>query len=90
MEDEIESRAEGLGKLKVITRTGDPTNPSDLKRANISGAKSIIILDEDEAGDATIVSTVLAVKSVNSNPNTRIIAEVDDPNTAEALETATE
>jgi voltage-gated potassium channel Kch len=90
MEDEIESRAEGLGKLKVITRTGDPTNPTDLKRANISGAKSIIILDEDEAGDATIVSTVLAVKSVNSNPNTRIIAEVDDQNTAEALETATE
>ncbi len=90
MEDEIESRAEGLGKLKVITRTGDPTNPGDMKRANISGAKSIIILDENEAGDATIVSTVLAVKSVNSNPNTRIIAEVDDPHTAEALETATQ
>jgi voltage-gated potassium channel Kch len=89
MEDEIESRAEGLGKLKVITRTGDPTNPADLKRTNISGAKSIIILDENEAGDATIVSTVLAVKSVNANPNTRIIAEVDDANTAEALETAT-
>ena len=90
MEDEIESRAEGLGKLKVVTRTGDPTNPADLKRTNIAGAKSIIILDENEAGDATIVSTVLAVKSVNSNPKTRIIAEVDDANTAEALETATE
>jgi voltage-gated potassium channel Kch len=90
MEDEIESRAEGLGKLKVITRSGDPTNPADLKRANISGAKSIIILDENAAGDANIVSTVLAVKSVNANPSTRIIAEVDDPHTAEALETATE
>jgi voltage-gated potassium channel Kch len=90
MEDEIESRAEGLGKLKVITRSGDPTNPADLKRANIAGAKSIIILDENAAGDANIVSTVLAVKSVNANPSTRIIAEVDDPHTAEALETATE
>jgi voltage-gated potassium channel Kch len=90
MEDEIESRAEGLGKLKVVTRTGDPTNPADLKRTNVSGAKSIIILDENEAGDATIVSTVLAVKSVNANANTRIIAEVDDPHTAEALETATD
>ncbi len=89
MEDEIESRAEGLGKLKVVTRTGDPTNPADLKRTNIAGAKSIIILDENEAGDATIVSTVLAVKSVNANASTRIIAEVDDVNTAEALETAT-
>jgi voltage-gated potassium channel Kch len=89
MEDEIESRAEGLGKLRVITRSGDPTNPTDLKRTNISGAKSIIILDSDDAGDATVVSTVLAVKSVNANPKTRIIAEVDDVHTAEALATAT-
>jgi voltage-gated potassium channel Kch len=78
MQDEIEARAEGLGKLKVVTRTGDPTNPGDLKRTNISHAKSIIILDADESGDATVVSTVLAVKSVNSNPNVRVIAELDD------------
>lgn len=90
MEDEIESRAEGLGKLKVITRTGDPTNPGDLKRANVSGAKSVIILDSDESGDATVVSTVLAVKAVNANPRLRIVAEIDDRNTAEAIITATE
>lgn len=90
MEDEIESRAEGLGKLKVITRTGDPTNPADLKRANVSGAKSVIILDSDESGDATVVSTVLAVKAVNANPSTRIVAELDDKNTAEAISTATQ
>ena len=88
MEDEIESRAEGLGKLKVITRTGDPTNPLDLKRVNLSNAKSVIILDADEVGDATVVSTVLAVKSVNTNPALRIIAELDDAHTAEALVTS--
>ena len=89
MEDEIESRVEKIGKLKVITRTGDPTNPADLKRVNLSSAKSIIVLDSDDAGDATVVSTVLAVKAVNANPNLKIIAEVDDASTAEALETAT-
>jgi ion channel POLLUX/CASTOR len=89
MDSEIRSRVPNLGKLKVITRTGDPTNPEDLKRANVSSAKSIIILDADEAGDATIVSTVLAVKSVNANANTKIIAELDDENTAEAITTAT-
>ena len=89
MEDEIESRAEGLGKLKVVTRTGDPTNPADLKRVNVSSAKSVIILDADETGDATVVSTVLAVKSVNTNPELKIVAELDDANTAEALSTAT-
>lgn len=89
MQDEIESRAEGLGKLKVVTRTGDPTNPGDLKRVNLSNAKSIIILDADETGDAKVVSTVLAVKAVNANPNVRIIAELDDANTAAALQSAT-
>ena len=89
MEDEIEARATELGKLKVITRTGDVTNPEDLKRSNIAGAKSIIVLDSDEAGDANVVSTVLAIKAVNPNPKIRIIAEIDDANTGEALTTAT-
>ena len=89
MDAEIASRVPNLGKLKVITRTGDVTNPEDLKRANVSSAKSIIILDPDETGDATVVSTVLAVKAVNANPKTRIIAELDDANTAEAITTAT-
>jgi voltage-gated potassium channel Kch len=90
MEDEIESRAGDLGKLKVVTRTGDPTNPADLKRVNVSSAKSVIILDADESGDATVVSTVLAVKSVNTNTQLRVIAELDDANTAEALVNATQ
>ncbi|NBQ98253.1 MAG: hypothetical protein EBU12_08585 [Microbacteriaceae bacterium] len=89
MEDEIEARATELGKLKVITRTGDVSNPEDLKRTNISNAKSIIVLDADNAGDANVVSAVLAIKAVNPNPNIRIIAEVDDANTGEALTTAT-
>jgi ion channel POLLUX/CASTOR len=89
MDAEIASRVPNLGKLKVITRTGDVTNPEDLKRANVSSAKSIIILDADESGDATVVSTVLAVKAVNATASTRIIAELDDANTAEAISTAT-
>ena len=89
MEDAIATNAPDLGKLKVLTRTGEPAAPNDLKRANVSAAKSIIILDENEGGDASVVSTVLSVKAVNANPNLRIIAEVDDVNTAEALETAT-
>ena len=89
MEDEIESRTENLGKLKIVTRSGEPSNPIDLKRTNISNAKSVIILDADESGDANVVSTVLAVKAVNSNPNLRIVAELDDRDTAEAISVAT-
>jgi voltage-gated potassium channel Kch len=89
MDSEIRSRVPNLGKLKVITRTGDSTNPEDLKRANVSSAKSIIILDADESGDSTIVSTVLAVKAVNANPSIRIVAELDDAHTADAITSAT-
>ncbi len=89
MEDEIESRVEDLGKLRVVTRTGDPTNPTDLKRTNLGAAKSVIVLDADAAGDATVVSTVLAIKSINTNPNLKIIAELDDKDTAKALITST-
>jgi voltage-gated potassium channel Kch len=89
MEDEIEARATELGRLKVVTRTGDVTNPEDLRRTNIANAKSIIVLDSDDAGDATIVSSVLAIKSVNPNMYIKIIAEIDDANTGEALTVAT-
>ena len=89
MDDEIASRAGDLGKLRIITRKGDPTNPGDLVRANVGGAKSVIILDADDAGDATVVSTVLAVKSVVGDTSIPIVAEVDDAQTGEALTSAT-
>jgi voltage-gated potassium channel Kch len=89
MEDEIRSRTSNLGKLKIVTRKGDPTNPSDLARANLGAAKSVIILDADDSGDATVVSTVLAVKAAINNPKISIVAEVDDAETAQALTAAT-
>jgi voltage-gated potassium channel Kch len=91
MEDAIADHIEeGLGNLRVITRSGDPMNPTELKRANVGGAKSVIVLDSDDKGDANVVSTVLAIKAVNSNPNLKVIAEVDDAHTAKALEVATQ
>ena len=90
MEGEIDARANDLGKLKVVTRTGDVTNPADLKRTNIANAKSIIVLDSDETGDANVVSAVLAIKAVNPNTQIKIITEIDDAHTGEALSVATE
>lgn len=90
MDDEITSRVGDLGKTRVVTRRGDTTNPRDLERANIQGAKSIIILDADETGDAAIVSTVLAVRACNVPGNLSIVAEIDDLDYAAALKHATE
>ena len=89
MDREIDSRCGDLGKLRVITRKGDTTNPADLKRANVSGAKSVIVLDSDRSGDAMVISTVLAAKSLGKDSSQRFVAEVDDKNVAEALTSAT-
>ena len=89
MDAQISVQAPELGNLQVITRKGDTTNPVDLRRANVAGAKSVIVLDSDRGGDSMIVATVLAAKSISDNPNQRFVAEVDDPNTAEALESST-
>ncbi|MEK9536338.1 MAG: hypothetical protein VWZ99_04255 [Aquiluna sp.] len=89
MDAEIAKRVEISGKLRVITRKGDTTNPRDLIRANVAGAKSVIVLDADRSGDSMIVSTVLAAKSISDNVDQRFIAEVDDKNVAEALEEST-
>lgn len=89
MDHEIQARVGKLRGMRIITRKGDPTNPTDLTRANIGAAKSVIILDADEHGDATVVSTVLSVKATVNNPAIPVVAEVDNAETAEALTVAT-
>ena len=89
MDAQIAIHAPELGNLKVITRKGDTTNPIDLRRGNVAGAKSLIVLDSDRGGDSMIVATVLAARSLSTNPNQKFVAEVDDPNTAEAIESST-
>ena len=90
MDAELALRSKDLGNLRVITRKGDTTSPADLVRANVSGARSVIVLDADRSGDAMVVSTVLAARAVSQNPNQRFIVEVDDANIAEALRVSTQ
>lgn len=89
LDDEIRSRTGDLGKLSVMIRRGDPTNPRDLALVNIGAAKSIIILGNPQSGDAGAVATVLAVRACIDNPAISIVAEIDDTETARALTSAT-
>lgn len=90
MEKELAERVDNLGKTRVLVRAGDPTNLLALERANIKGAKSIIVLDADSTGDSAIVSTVLAIKASGAPANTPIVVEVDDLTFGDALKHATE
>ena len=86
MESEIQSRLGKLGKLKVITRTGEPTNSADLKNTDISRAKSIIVL----ASDAELAPIVAAIQSADENGNTKIVAEIENASTGEDLRRSTD
>lgn len=87
--DQIQSRVGDMGKIKVVIRKGDPTNPRDLARTNIGAASSVIILDKDTSNDAAIISTVLSIKAADSQGVVPVIAEIDEKTHSEALSEAT-
>lgn len=89
MDSEIHARVGDLKNTTIVTRTGDPSNPRDLARAAVDKARSIIILDEDEAGDSAIVTTILSVRAVAPHSTASIVVEIDDIEHADALAHAT-
>ena len=44
MEDEIRARLGSLGRLRVVCRTGSPTEPADLELVNPQAAASVLVL----------------------------------------------
>jgi voltage-gated potassium channel Kch len=64
MEDEIRSRLGPLGKLRVVCRTGSPTEPADLDLVNPANAASVLVLTpEVDDPDADVIKTLLALSS---------------------------
>jgi ion channel POLLUX/CASTOR len=91
MEEELRTRVGGTGRTRIVCRTGDPSSPQDLGMVNVREARSIIALgtgEEDGPGDAEAVKAVLAVISLDRDASTRIVAELNDPQTARALRAA--
>ena len=89
MEQQIKNNAGALKRLDVVTRMGDLNSLSELKRTNLGTSKSIIILDEASGSDAGAVNTVFAVKALSTNPDQKLIVEIDDKNVAQSLAVAT-
>lgn len=64
MEDEIRARLGSLGKLRVVCRTGCPTEPADLDLVTPQAAASILVLTpEADDPDADVIKTLLALSS---------------------------
>jgi voltage-gated potassium channel Kch len=82
MEDEIRARIQTTGRTRIICRSGDPIDLSDLEIGSPHTAKSIIILPpEGDDPDTTVIKTILALTN-NANRKDgpyHIVTQIRDP-----------
>jgi voltage-gated potassium channel Kch len=88
MEEAIHAEVPDPGKTRIIVRSGDPMNLTDLELANPHTARSIVILapEENEDPDSVVIKTALAL---TNNPHRKegsyhIVGELQDPKNLEA------
>jgi len=67
MEDQLRERVSDLKNSRLVVRSGSSTEPGDLEIVNPYSARSIIILPpENDAPDATVLKTLLALTNLLS------------------------
>lgn len=88
MEEELRSKVPNPGRTKIIVRSGDPMDLTDLEVANPHAARSVIVLAPEEAADpdSVVLKTALAL---TNNPRRKagkyhIVGEIQDPANLEA------
>jgi len=88
MEDEIRAKLGKTGKTRIIVRSGDPMDLTDLALANPNTARSIILLapEGEEDPDSVVIKTALAITNNSSRKEGEyhIVGEIQDPANLEA------
>ena len=88
MEEEIRALVPKTGKTRVIVRSGDPMNLTDLELANPHQARSIVILAPEESTDpdSVVIKTALALTNnpCRKTEKYHIVGEIQDPGNLEA------
>jgi Trk K+ transport system NAD-binding subunit len=92
MDDEIRSRILDWKTTTIVTRSGDPFNPTDLDVVNIDGASSIIVLTPEGSTnpDIEVIKTLMAIAS-NPDRQTRpyhVVASIRDHKNVEVARIA--
>ena len=91
MEDEIRERVGDTKNTKVICRSGNPIDPTDIELVSPHRARSIIVLPPGLPGgkdpDSYVIKSVLAL---TNNPNRRaepyhVVTQIRDPKNLEVL-----
>jgi len=82
MESAIREKVGRTGRTRVVCRTGNPIELTDLEIVSLDTARAIVVLGpEDDDPDSGVIKTVLAI---TNNPRRRpqpyhIVAEINDP-----------
>jgi voltage-gated potassium channel Kch len=88
MEDAIRVKVRDLRNTRVVCRTGDPTDLTDLRVASPQTSRAVIILSPTDEGDpdAQVIKTMLALTRGPGRREEpyRIVAEIQDPANMEA------
>ncbi len=89
VEDAIRAAVPELRTTRVVCRSGNPSDPDDLERAAIAGARSVIVV-RDDTGEAGVVKAVLAVRSLDRKlERAHVVAEFIDPVTTRMMRALT-
>jgi voltage-gated potassium channel Kch len=81
MEDEIRAKVGRTGRMRIICRTGNPIDATDLDIANLHSSRSIIVLaGDDEDTDSQVIKTVLAITNSarRRSESYHIVAEIHE------------
>jgi voltage-gated potassium channel Kch len=81
MEDAIRDHVAGTGRTRIVCRSGNPADLTDLGLVSLNSCKSVIVLaPEGDNPDSSVIKSILAI---TNNPQRReepyhIVAEIQD------------
>ncbi|MBD1932402.1 MULTISPECIES: CASTOR/POLLUX-related putative ion channel [Cyanophyceae] len=88
MEDTLSNILGKRSKIRLVCRTGSPSNITDLGMVNVQTARSIVILSSSNAhADIQLIKTLLAITSIPRSVSQpyHIVAQVQDPKSSDVV-----
>jgi voltage-gated potassium channel Kch len=91
MEDEIRARVPDPRTTRIVCRSGDPADLTDLERANVADSRAVVILPPP--GPDADSMTIKVLLAITNHPQRRsapyhLVAEIQDPGKLEAARIA--
>ncbi|WP_162642071.1 potassium transporter TrkA [Streptosporangium sp. 'caverna'] len=79
MEEAIRDRLDLPRHLRVVCRTGNPTDPIDVPIVSPERAKAVIVLGSEDDSDARTIKSLLALDAAGVRPEVQVVAGIRDP-----------